>query len=199
MSKCVTFRSIFCFKCQNRWHFVLLVFSDVKIGDSYFYQVIFSKTSLNIIVVVSGVNIGDISIYISFQMSKWVTIRFFVCFSDVKMGDNSIFGFVFRCLNSGNLVLFLFKMSFFNYFFSDVKIGDLWCYFCLKCYFLINFFSDVKIGDVLFCETPYSSVLLPEHYASHCHHCYKVLLVAVPCLKCTQPRYCSESCRIKSW
>ena len=59
--------------------------------------------------------------------------------------------------------------------------------------------SEAKIGDVLFSENPYSSVLLPEHYASHCHHCYKSLLVAVPCLKCTQPRYCSETCRIRSW
>jgi hypothetical protein len=59
--------------------------------------------------------------------------------------------------------------------------------------------SAVRIGDVLYSEQPYSSVLLPEHYATHCHHCYKALLIAVPCLKCTQPRYCSEDCRIQSW
>lgn len=46
-------------------------------------------------------------------------------------------------------------------------------------------FSDVKIGTVLFSEMPYSSVLLPEHSASHCHHCYKQFRVAIPCLKVT--------------
>lgn len=31
--------------------------------------------------------------------------------------------------------------------------------------------KPVKVGDVLFSEMPYASVLLPEHYSSHCHHC----------------------------
>ena len=34
--------------------------------------------------------------------------------------------------------------------------------------------EDLAVGDVLFSEVPYSSVLLPEHYSTHCHHCYKV-------------------------
>ena len=31
--------------------------------------------------------------------------------------------------------------------------------------------KPIKVGDVLFSEMPYASVLLPEHYSSHCHHC----------------------------
>jgi hypothetical protein len=49
--------------------------------------------------------------------------------------------------------------------------------------FCVFIFTDVKVGTVLFSEMPYSSVLLPEHSASHCHHCYKQFRVAVPCLK----------------
>ena len=32
----------------------------------------------------------------------------------------------------------------------------------------------VKVGDVLFSEMPYASVLLPEHYSSHCHYCVSI-------------------------
>lgn len=35
--------------------------------------------------------------------------------------------------------------------------------------------KPVKIGDVLFSEMPYASILLPEHYSSHCHHCVSSL------------------------
>ena len=31
--------------------------------------------------------------------------------------------------------------------------------------------KKVKVGDILFSELPYASILLPEHYSSHCHHC----------------------------
>jgi len=59
--------------------------------------------------------------------------------------------------------------------------------------------DDVSVGEVLFSELPYSSVLLPEHYSTHCHHCFKAYMAPIPCLKCTQPRYCSEDCRHQSW
>ena len=48
-------------------------------------------------------------------------------------------------------------------------------------------------------QVPYSSVLLPEHYSTHCHHCYRAYTAPIPCLRCTQPRYCSEACRQASW
>merc|ERR1719259_161960 len=59
--------------------------------------------------------------------------------------------------------------------------------------------ADVSVGDILFSEVPYSSVLLPEHYSTHCHHCYRAYTAPIPCLRCTQPRYCSEACRQASW
>jgi len=59
--------------------------------------------------------------------------------------------------------------------------------------------GGVVRGDVLFSELPFSSVLLPEHYSTHCHHCYLAYTAPVPCTKCTQPRYCSDACRQESW
>lgn len=59
--------------------------------------------------------------------------------------------------------------------------------------------KDIQIGDVLFCEAPYASVLLPEHYSTHCHECHNEFVVPIPCLKCTQTRYCSDQCREISW
>ena len=56
--------------------------------------------------------------------------------------------------------------------------------------------NPIEIGSILFSELPYSSVLLPEHYSTHCHHCYERLIAPIPCLKCTQPRYCSDSVSI---
>ena len=56
--------------------------------------------------------------------------------------------------------------------------------------------QDLKIGSILFSEMPYASVLLPEHYLTHCHHCYIPLISPVPCLKCTQCRYCSDTVNI---
>ncbi len=35
--------------------------------------------------------------------------------------------------------------------------------------------KPVKVGDVLFVEEPYASILLPEHYSSHCHHCVRYM------------------------
>jgi len=59
--------------------------------------------------------------------------------------------------------------------------------------------SEVEPGEVLFNEDPYCSVLLPECYSSHCHQCHQSMWDPVPCLECTQARYCSEECRESSW
>jgi len=59
--------------------------------------------------------------------------------------------------------------------------------------------ADISTGEVLFSEAPYSSVLLSEHYSSHCHSCYTPLLSPISCSRCSQPRYCSEECRETSW
>eukprot|EP00088_Acartia_fossae_P017124 TRINITY_DN19695_c0_g1_i4.p1 TRINITY_DN19695_c0_g1~~TRINITY_DN19695_c0_g1_i4.p1 ORF type:complete len:754 (+),score=176.17 TRINITY_DN19695_c0_g1_i4:39-2300(+) len=54
--------------------------------------------------------------------------------------------------------------------------------------------QDVAEGEILFSEPPYSAVLLPEQYSTHCHHCYAKYSAPMPCRKCTQPRYCSVEC-----
>eukprot|EP00095_Tigriopus_kingsejongensis_P005394 maker-scaffold770_size100439-snap-gene-0.28 protein:Tk05394 transcript:maker-scaffold770_size100439-snap-gene-0.28-mRNA-1 annotation:"set and mynd domain-containing protein 4" len=59
--------------------------------------------------------------------------------------------------------------------------------------------SDLEVGAVVFSELPYACILLPDQYASHCHHCCQRLTAPIPCLRCTQPRYCSEACRLSSW
>ena len=56
--------------------------------------------------------------------------------------------------------------------------------------------QSIDVGSVLFSELPYSSVLLPEHYSTHCHQCYATLIAPIPCLRCTQPRYCSDQVNI---
>ena len=60
--------------------------------------------------------------------------------------------------------------------------------------------EDIQAGEVLFRESPYSCVLLPPYYSTHCNHCLAGGLVApVPCRACTQPRYCSGDCRDAAW
>lgn len=58
---------------------------------------------------------------------------------------------------------------------------------------------DLRPGDAIFVERPYASVLLPGHTKTHCQHCHKRLLNAVPCAQCNQVRYCSFACGKASW
>ncbi|CAG2179520.1 unnamed protein product, partial [Oppiella nova] len=61
--------------------------------------------------------------------------------------------------------------------------------------------DDINISDVLFMERPYASVLLPQYYRSHCHHCYGKLVdtPVMPCHQCTQVMYCNDECRSEGW
>jgi len=59
--------------------------------------------------------------------------------------------------------------------------------------------EDIKVGEVLFQESPFSCVLLPPFYSSHCNQCLVQLVAPVSCKFCTQPRYCSGSCRDLAW
>ena len=58
---------------------------------------------------------------------------------------------------------------------------------------------DISAGEVVFQETPYSCVLLPPYYSSHCHHCLGRLVAPVACTACTQTRYCARECREAAW
>nr|XP_018907929.1 PREDICTED: SET and MYND domain-containing protein 4 [Bemisia tabaci] len=59
--------------------------------------------------------------------------------------------------------------------------------------------EDIHPGDVLVVEEPYSSILLPDQYSSHCFECYKRNEALVPCLSCSLVMYCSEKCRNRNW
>jgi len=59
--------------------------------------------------------------------------------------------------------------------------------------------EDIETGEILFSESPFSCVLLPPFYSTNCHHCLIKLQAPVSCLVCTQPRYCSGSCRDAAW
>ncbi|XP_064489866.1 SET and MYND domain-containing protein 4-like [Ornithodoros turicata] len=59
--------------------------------------------------------------------------------------------------------------------------------------------KDLLPGAVLSVEKPYASVLLPSFARSHCHHCHKEILNAVPCSVCDKVRYCSFACSKTSW
>lgn len=59
--------------------------------------------------------------------------------------------------------------------------------------------ESVLAGEVLFREEPYSSVLLPPFYSSHCYHCLGSLSAPLSCTACTQTRYCKVKCRDEAW
>ncbi|XP_060575894.1 SET and MYND domain-containing protein 4-like [Ruditapes philippinarum] len=59
--------------------------------------------------------------------------------------------------------------------------------------------KDMKAGDTLIVERPFAAVLLPDHYPTHCHHCFQKLSIAYPCRQCTMVRYCSPDCETSSW
>ena len=50
-------------------------------------------------------------------------------------------------------------------------------------------------GEVLLIEKPYSSILLPEYYSSHCQTCFQRVLAPMPCWCCSKVRFCSDECR----
>ena len=58
---------------------------------------------------------------------------------------------------------------------------------------------DIKPGEVILVEKPYASVLLPDRYSTHCHHCFSRCLAPVPCSNCPVARYCSPTCSEASW
>ena len=41
-------------------------------------------------------------------------------------------------------------------------------------------------GELLISEIPYSSILLPEYYNTHCQSCYHRVLAPIPCWCCAR-------------
>ena len=54
-------------------------------------------------------------------------------------------------------------------------------------------------GEILIIETPYSSILLPEYYGTHCQSCFIRILAPIPCWFCCKVRFCSDICRLEAW
>ncbi|KAG7158904.1 SET and MYND domain-containing protein 4-like 3, partial [Homarus americanus] len=59
--------------------------------------------------------------------------------------------------------------------------------------------KDIKPGDILIVDTPYCTMMNPEHLSSHCYQCYTRCHTPVPCNSCAKVSYCSEGCRAASW
>lgn len=34
--------------------------------------------------------------------------------------------------------------------------------------------SPIRVGDVIAVDAPYASVMNPEKFSTHCHHCYQM-------------------------
>lgn len=51
-------------------------------------------------------------------------------------------------------------------------------YSCVVCTMQAE--RDVAVGDVLCVERPYATILLPDHYETHCHHCLQAVLAPLP-------------------
>ena len=60
--------------------------------------------------------------------------------------------------------------------------------------------EDIKFGDTLIVEQPFVTYLYSDNFESYCNHCLTVLdNHSIPCLGCSQIRYCCHSCREKAW
>ncbi|XP_071501066.1 SET and MYND domain-containing protein 4-like [Diadema antillarum] len=59
--------------------------------------------------------------------------------------------------------------------------------------------SAVPAGRLIIREKPFASVVLKDEADFHCHGCYVRCLSPIPCLQCTQARYCCDECRTEAW
>ncbi|KAK3785885.1 hypothetical protein RRG08_007816 [Elysia crispata] len=60
--------------------------------------------------------------------------------------------------------------------------------------------KSIPRGSTLIVEKPFAAVLLPDHYETHCHHCFLPLpLTYLGCKRCTMVRFCNEVCRDSAW
>ena len=48
--------------------------------------------------------------------------------------------------------------------------------------------EDIQPGEIVIVETPYSSILLPEYYNTHCQTCYHRVIAPIPCWCCAKVR-----------
>ncbi|KAF5302662.1 hypothetical protein FQA39_LY19053 [Lamprigera yunnana] len=55
--------------------------------------------------------------------------------------------------------------------------------------------GEIKTGDVLVVEAPLAACLLPDCFATHCHHCFNRLVSPVGCFDCASIAFCTSECR----
>lgn len=56
----------------------------------------------------------------------------------------------------------------------------------------------IAVGSTILIEKPYSAVLLEENAGTHCFHCFKRFLAAIPCKYCCVIAFCSKTCRTQA-
>ena len=52
--------------------------------------------------------------------------------------------------------------------------------------------QDIPPGELLITEIPYSSILLPEYYNTHCQSCFHRVLSPIPCWCCARVSFLSR-------
>lgn len=69
--------------------------------------------------------------------------------------------------------------------------------------FFVKANRQVKVGELLMLERPFASVLLPEHYETHCFECMLSLdsmrMNVTFCRQCATVSYCSPKCEKAAW
>ncbi|CAL1547399.1 unnamed protein product [Lymnaea stagnalis] len=60
--------------------------------------------------------------------------------------------------------------------------------------------ESIPKGSTIIVECPFAAVLLPDHYKTHCHHCFTPLkFSAIGCDQCNVVRFCDEFCKETAW
>ena len=54
--------------------------------------------------------------------------------------------------------------------------------------------DDINVGEVLIVEKPYSSIVIPKHFYTHCSNCFRRSLNLIPCSNCCTGMFCREEC-----
>lgn len=58
---------------------------------------------------------------------------------------------------------------------------------------------DIHVGEVVAMETPYSAVLYPACYDTHCYRCFTRITLPFPCLNCRDVIFCGMKCWRSAW
>lgn len=76
---------------------------------------------------------------------------------------------------------------------------------------------DIEPGEIIAVEKPFAKTLIgnillqnssirlccllfyPGQFYTHCHHCLKLCYTLIPCTKCTQAMFCSETCLTEAY